>query len=230
MRKQIRKKSIGPLLAMAVFCTAIPVQASSNTNIGLPDTETVTLYPSGDENSPNISYKKNDNKYLAYVSGKVTLLKSSSSSKAKLAKSELKNGGKTETILYVKTKKVGTSTLSLKVKSKTYKIKVNVKKYQNPLASVKVGNKTLNMSKLKKTSNYKLSYAQFAGKKQKISVKMAPGWKLEEMYYMRKTCQKTETVKNGSSVLIKGGAGFEFHIVVTNKKTGQLETVDLFFV
>lgn len=38
MRKQIRKKSIGPLLAMAVFCTAIPVQASSNTNIGLPDT------------------------------------------------------------------------------------------------------------------------------------------------------------------------------------------------
>ena len=86
------------------------------------------------------------------------------------------------------------------------------------------------MSKLKKTSNYKLSYAQFAGKKQKISVKMAPGWKLEEMYYMRKTCQKTETVKNGSSVLIKGGAGFEFHIVVTNKKTGQLETVDLFFV
>ena len=160
----------------------------------------------------------------------MTLLKSSSSSKAKLAKSELKNGGKRETILYVKPKKVGTSTLSLKVKSKTYKIKVNVKKYQNPLASVKVGNKTLNMSKLKKTSNYKLSYAQFAGKKQKISVKMAPGWKLEEMYYMRKTCQKTETVKNGSSVLIKGGAGFEFHIVVTNKKTGQLETVDLFFV
>lgn len=137
--------------------------------------ETVTLYPSGDENSPNISYKKNDNKYLAYVSGKVTLLKSSSSSKAKLAKSELKNDGKTETILYVKPKKVGTSTLSLKVKSKTYKIKVNVKKYQNPLASVKVGNKTLNMSKLKKTSNYKLSYAQFAGKKQKISVKMQPG-------------------------------------------------------
>lgn len=125
---------------------------------------------------------------------------------------------------------MGTSTLSLKVKSKTYKIKVNVKKYQNPLASVKVGNKTLNMSKLKKTSNYKLSYAQFAGKKQKISVKMAPGWKLEEMYYMRKTGQKTETVKNGGSVLLKGGAGFEFHIVVTNKKTGQLETVDLFFV
>ena len=95
MRKQIRKKSIGPLLAMAVFCTAIPVQASSNTNIGLPDTETVTLYPSGDENSPNISYKKNDNKYLAYVSGKVTLLKSSSSSKAKLAKSGIKSCIKT---------------------------------------------------------------------------------------------------------------------------------------
>ena len=73
MKKQVWKKSIGPLLAMAVFCTAIPAQASSNTDIGLPDTETVTLYPSGDENSPNISYKKNDNKYLAYVSGKVTL-------------------------------------------------------------------------------------------------------------------------------------------------------------
>ena len=227
--KKLRKAAASLGMAAAMLCTAVPVQAAP-ADQALPESVTMTIYPKDDKERANHIYGKNEKSYLAYVDGTVKILKSSNPSVAKLLKNETNIAGTKSTALFVKPKKAGNTTVSLKSKSKTYQVKVKVKKYQNPLSSVKIGNKSLKMSKLKKSSNYILDYAKFAGKKQKVSVKMASGWQLISMEYARKSWQKSESMKNGSSVTVKGGLGFELCVVARNKTTGQMETVEFFFV
>lgn len=144
-------------------CTAVPVQAAP-ADQALPKSVMVTIYPKDDRERANHIYGKNEKSYLAYVDGTVKILKSSNPSVAKLLKNETNITGTKSTSLFVKPKKAGNTTVSLKSKSKTYQVKVKIKKYQNPLSSVKIGNKSLKMSKLKKSSNYILDYSQVCRK------------------------------------------------------------------
>ena len=114
---------------------------------------------------------------------KVAGLKSSNKAvvTAKLSKSTYGTSQTYYTIQAVP-KKAGTATVSFKCQGKTYKIKVTVKKYVNPVKSVKIGATTVSGSRFKSSSETSLSYAKFAEKKVKTTVTLAKGWKLGELY------------------------------------------------
>ena len=130
-----------------------------------------------------VAYPKPATESLAFLSSKVSGLKSSNKAvvTAKLSKSTYGTSQTYYTILAVP-KKAGTATVSFKCQGKTYKIKVTVKKYVNPVKSVKIGATTVSGSRFKSSSETSLSYAKFAEKKVKTTVTLAKGWKLGELY------------------------------------------------
>lgn len=62
-----------------------------------------------------------------------------------------------------------------------------------------------------------------------ISFNLKKGWKLQSVEYAKKTWQKSEEIKNGGRVPVSGGAGFGVTADVKNTKTGQMETVVVYF-
>ena len=121
-----------------------------------------------------VAYPKPATESLASLSSKVSGLKSSNKAvvTAKLSKSTYGTSQTYYTILAVP-KKAGTATVSFKCQGKTYKIKVTVKKYVNPVKSVKIGATTVSGSRFKSSSETSLSYAKFAEKKVKTTVTLA---------------------------------------------------------
>ena len=98
-----------------------------------------------------------------------------------------------------------------------------VKKYENPVASVKVGNKTVPGSKFDADAYRVLNYSQFANKRKKITFNLKKGWSVQEVYYAQSGWMKSEDMQNGEIIKIKGGKGFQVGAVVVNDKTGQRE-------
>ena len=218
-----RKMPVYVFLLSMVF-SAVPVQAAET--IYVPSKWTGILYSSKDKEFPTGNGKKNTT-YLADVAtAKVSNLKSSRPFVATLRKSVHDN----RTPLYVTAKKAGTTNLSVKINSKTYKIKVTVKKYKNPISSIKIGNTTIKGTKFKTRSNYTLKYSKFANKKVKLSMKMAKGWKLQQLLYTDKNQMPVDTyVANHRSFKVTGGKGSSICAYVVNKATGVEETIQIFF-
>ena len=141
-------------------------------------------------------------------------------------------------------KKTGTSTVSFKTGGKTYKIKVTVKKYKNPISSVKIGNTTIRGSKFKSTSNYFLKWSKFKGENTKVTVKLAKGWKFchkefdDESGKLRPVIlaypgsfpkKVVPTVINGQSIKIKGKKGYTLNFTVEQRSTGRTEDISIIF-
>lgn len=188
-----------------------------------------------------VAYPKPATESLASLSSKVSGLKSSNKAvvTAKLSKSTYGTSQTYYTILAVP-KKAGTATVSFKCQGKTYKIKVTVKKYVNPVKSVKIGATTVSGSRFKSSSETSLSYAKFAEKKVKTTVTLAKGWKLGELYiysgnnpangsmkpaieYMQKGWMRSESVANGGKIPVAGGKGFRIMFTAVNSKIGIRE-------
>lgn len=116
-------------------------------------------------------------------------------------------------------KKPGTATVTLKYLGKTYKIKYVIKKYANPVKTLKIG-KTNYASEFKK-SNYSLDGG---GKlKGKLSVVCANNWVLKSAqlgYYAKGLNYKTKTVKPGEKI-----DGVYLTLKFKNKKTEAEETL-----
>lgn len=75
-------------------------------------------------------------------------------------------------------KKLGTTVITTKVSGKTYKNKVAIKNYVNPISSVKLGNTTISGSKFNKKDAYNFKFSKFSGKKTAFSLKLKSGWYL----------------------------------------------------
>ena len=99
------------------------------------------------------------------------------------------------------------------------------------MASVKVGNTTISGKKFDTDPYRVISYSKFANKKAKVTFNLKKGWSFQydAISYFQKTWQKSEDVKNGSIVPIKGGSGFQIMTAVVNDKTGQVEHLLLWF-
>ena len=83
-------------------------------------------------------------------------------------------------------KKAGTSTISFKVGKKTYKTKVTVKKYTNPVASVTMEgvNKGKDFSSKSKKAAFGITAKITTSKDlSKLKVKAAKGWELTNIHY-----------------------------------------------
>ena len=171
--KKTSKKLLSFLLAFGMIIAMFAVTSATGwaADEHVPASATLVAYP------------KPATESLASLSSKVSGLKSSNKAvvTVKLSKSTYGTSQTYYTILAVP-KKAGTATVSFKCQGKTYKIKVTVKKYVNPVKSVKIGATTVPGSRFKSSSETSLSYAKFAGKKVKTTVTLAKGWKLDKLY------------------------------------------------
>ena len=171
--KKTSKKLLSFLLAFGMILSMFAVTSATSwaADEHVPASATLVAYP------------KPATESLASLSSKVSRLKSSNKAvvTVKLSKSTYGTSQTYYTILAVP-KKAGTATVSFKCQGKTYKIKVTVKKYVNPVKSVKIGATTVSGSRFKSSSETSLSYAKFAEKKVKTTVTLAKGWKLGELY------------------------------------------------
>ena len=229
--KKTSKKLLSFLLAFGMIIAMFAVTSATGwaADEHVPASATLVAYP------------KPATESLASLSSKVSGLKSSNKAvvTAKLSKSTYGTSQTYYTILAVP-KKAGTATVSFKCQGKTYKIKVTVKKYVNPVKSVKIGATTVSGSRFKSSSETSLSYAKFAEKKVKTTVTLAKGWKLGELYiysgnnpangsmkpaieYMQKGWMRSESVANGGKIPVAGGKGFRIMFTAVNSKIGIRE-------
>lgn len=204
--KKTSKKLLSFLLAFGMILSMFAVTSATGWAIDehVPASATLVAYP------------KPATESLASLSSKVSGLKSSNKAvvTVKLSESTYGTSQTYYTILAVP-KKAGTATVSFKCQGKTYKIKVTVKKYVNPVKSVKIGATTVPGSRFKSSSETGLSYAKFAGKKVKTTVTLAKGW------------MRSESVANGSKIPVAGGKGFRIMFTAVNSKTGIKERITI---
>lgn len=204
--KKTSKKLLSFLLAFGMIIAMFAVTSATGwaADEHVPASATLVAYP------------KPATESLASLSSKVSGLKSSNKAvvTVKLSESTYGTSQTYYTILAVP-KKAGTATVSFKCQGKTYKIKVTVKKYVNPVKSVKIGATTVPGSRFKSSSETGLSYAKFAGKKVKTTVTLAKGW------------MRSESVANGSKIPVAGGKGFRIMFTAVNSKTGIKERITI---
>ena len=204
--KKLNKKLLSFLLAFGMILSMFAVTSATGwaADEHVPASATLVAHP------------KPATESLASLSSKVSGLKSSNKAvvTVKLSKSTYGTSQTYYTILAVP-KKAGTATVSFKCQGKTYKIKVTVKKYVNPVKSVKIGATTVPGSRFKSSSETGLSYAKFAGKKVKTTVTLAKGW------------MRSESVANGSKIPVAGGKGFRIMFTAVNSKTGIKERITI---
>lgn len=169
--KKMKKYMLLVMLAIFTMSMAIPVQAKTETKI-------FTLYPTKDA---KVRSAGKNSVEINIQDGKVTDLQSSNKSVASVetGKSKYFPG---QTFITAKLKKAGKTIISYKYKekgkTKTYKAIVNVKKYVNPVASIKINNMKIKGTNFKNTSVYKVKYSKFANKNTKITITPAKGWRL----------------------------------------------------
>lgn len=124
--------------------------------------------------------------------------------------------------------KAGTTTLKIKIKkksgTKTYKMKLKVVKYKNPVAKFKLSGK--NYAKKFKKSIY--ADVQRPNAKDKVAVKAAKGWKIKKIVHFYVSGDKyiEKKIKNGSKV--KWKTDFDsIMVTLVNKKKGLTENITL---
>lgn len=115
--------------------------------------------------------------------------------------------------------KKGTATVKIKVKTKkgtkTYKGKIKVIAYKNPMKKVKLGGKDI--TKKFKSSLY-YSYTGEPGKT-KFSIKPAKGWKVKVIRYYRVSgdSAKSKKIKNNSTITWKQNDWVVFYMYNKSK-------------
>lgn len=227
-------------VALFVMLPAVSAQAASTTqSLNIPKKATITLYNKKDLYVGTGKSKMNEQLlHRVYINAKVTNLKSSNNAVLTVKKYESAAKNMIYTHIYANAKKAGTSTVSFKVNNKTYKTKVTVKKYINPISYIKVGNTKISGSRFNSTANYNLKYAKYAGKKTKITIKLAKGWDFYYHDYTENGEKGSMTVystakaypkslTNGKTIKIKGTKGYTFHITVVQKSTGRTEDISV---
>lgn len=190
MRK-LTKKLMGAVLAAAVALTALPVTASAA--VSYSKKQVVYLTPGVSDGWNTL--------YVYGLKKGQTIKKSSikSSKKSVLEVSYVQNGTSTyknysytakknkttsftDRYAYISyhMKKAGTATISYKIGTKTYKTKVTLKKYTNPLKSITIsgvsGGKNI-ASKVNKSTNASLKMTK-SSSNGSVKISTKSGWKI----------------------------------------------------
>ena len=148
-------------------------------------------------------------------SDKVLELKSSKPSVVSVKKMPFRD----DYTITMKAKKTGTSIVSFKVKRKngktySFKSKVTVHNYTNPLSVCKFGKKDYKKSFDKKTM---VPVAKGYPKKAKVSITAKKGYKIDAIYYSEHGTGKQRKIKNGSTVTMDGSHYLQILYKNTNK-------------
>lgn len=130
---------------------------------------------------------------------------------------------------FMKAKKTGIAIISYKCGKNIYKQKVTVKKYVNPLSSLKIGSLNLT-SKFNKNANYTLSYNKYKNKNIKLQVNSKNGWYVSGIRKINnpKGSEMGIWVKNGKTFKITKRNTF-LTVYTYNQKTTQTEECTIIF-
>lgn len=204
--KNIMKKFMGVILSLTLALTVIPA-AAAEAAPSVPASQTV--YKTSATQSSTYGYI-----YIQNLSKSSKITKSSvKSSNTKVLKPSMlthSNYGNSSTHAYfngqkdskysynnysaeigLQLLKKGTSTVSFKIGSKTYKTKVTVQNYTNPIKSItitgiKSGSSTNLVNLTKKSSNASLKLTK-TNKNVQLKVAAKSGWKINNIYFYDNT-------------------------------------------
>ena len=183
--KKIVTKILASLMVLSMLMiTPIGVQAQEYKD----ETKIATLYTKNSQ-----LYRKKQNVSAVYYTP-ITKIKSTNKSVAKVGS---KKDGNSYT-LYVTTKKAGTTNISYKVGADTHKVKVVVKKYQNPFKQVKVNGKDVT-SQFNKSNVCILDYKKYKNKKIKLKFKKKGRWLMPHADYCTKSYKRIQCIGGMSS-------------------------------
>ena len=148
-------------------------------------------------------------------SDKVLELKSSKPSVVSVKKMPFRD----DYTITMKAKKTGTSIVSFKVKRKngktySFKSKVTVHNYSNPLNVCKFGRKDYKKSFDKKTM---VPVVKGYPKKAKVCITAKKGYKIDAIYYSEHGTGRQRKIKNGSTVTMDGSHYLQILYKNTNK-------------
>ena len=146
-----------------------------------------------------------------YINGKKKF-KNVKNSNTKVAKVEVTQDGKA---LNITTKKPGKTKITYKYGGKTYKKKLVVVKYANPVKSFKIGKKNY-VSKFKKYGWFACSH-DVSGL---VSVKAKRGWTLKKIVITNIDDYSTKKVANNKYTMT---GGYNISAFLKNKKTGLVQ-------
>ena len=197
--KKFLKQILTITLSVMMILAAIPVQAAAPSY--LTKSKTITLYTG--KTARLMMYQKT---WLGFFASGVDKVSAEYGS------------------IYAAPKKTGKTVITATDGKITKKCTLKVKKYKNPVASVKVGNKTVPGSKFDADAYRVLNYSQFANKRKKITFNLKKGWSVQETYYAQNGWMKSEDMQNGEIITIKGGKGFQVGAVVVTTKPDREKT------
>ena len=216
--KKILKKILTISLIFIMILSAVPVQARMPEYFG--GKKTVTLY-TGKTIKNNLTKKFFKSSFIGFfrgADGKLTFINSSNPLVA--------DASFDYSLINVTPKKTGKTVITAKDGNKTRKCNLTVKKYTNPVVSVKIGNSTISGKHFNKEAYRVIPYSKFAKKKVKVTFNLKKGWHVikQGVSYIEKSWYKSQDVDNGSIIPINS-RDFVICADVVNEKTGQQERI-----
>lgn len=227
--KKATKRLLAAFLALAMVFTLLAVPATSMRNVSA--SEKVGINPYSDR---TVSMTPEEQKWAASgitLSGVISITGTTKASQIKKLKSSNKNmkvsaHAAASGYIAVEYKKPGKTTISCTAKGKKLKTTFTVKKYSNPVKTLKIGSKSY-------TSKFnKVRIASSAKKisKQTLNIKAKKGWTIDwvsvyngsSKYYTvnKKSFSKKVTLnKKGGYVMVK----------LTQKSTGLSENLQIYY-
>lgn len=232
--KKISKKLSAVLMTIILSCvmllsTAVEMQAAT-----LPYKRVVTLYSSNSKN-----YNSFLGKYVSAnicnvsIAGGGAKFQSVKTSNTKKATTVIKKGtgsSKGTQAILATFKQAGNVSVEYKMygENDTKKQNFVAKKYINPLKSLTINGKNI-ASKFKKDNVYILPYAQYAGKKIKISYKPASNFEITSVCHLLKPGDmQLDMVENNTTIKVQK-KNSSLIIGTYNTKTEQSETCLVIF-
>lgn len=241
MNKLTKKLFVSALSAVMAFST-MTISASAATKISVPKSVTVYTNSSASISIPGLGTAKNkitkssiksSNNNVAEPSALTTNVNTYSYKSEPLTKggspySSSSNSNSQSIELW--TKKPGTATVSFKIGSKSYKTKVTILKYANPIKSIVLtganGNKNF-ASKTKSSSYGSVKLAKKTQSKAWLTVTAASGWKISyanigsengnnAIHYYSSPNKPVSSLTMGAGTIKKGGY---ISVTLINTKT-----------
>lgn len=234
MKKHFRQIFATVLALTMVLLCSFSVQAETITQ----KDQIITLYSSASQcyNAGRRAYAPSNETSIntdIYMNWGVTSFKSSNPSVVKLASRKCYPLYQVNPESYMSRvmipQKTGTTVISYKARNNTYKQKITVKKYVNPLSTLKIGSLNLT-SKFNKNASYTLSYDKYKNKNLKLQVKAKNGWSISGNRYITspKIIDRGTFVESGETFKVtKRNASLS--IYAYNDKTGQFEECLILF-
>lgn len=119
-------------------------------------------------------------------------------------------------------KKTGKTTITTKSKYDNSKRIITIRKYNNPVSSIKIGNTTVKGSKFNKTDRLYLSYDKYVKQKNQLIITPKKGWEVNQIRTLNRSGSKeyqSLSIFDKNSIKPTGGKGnYKLSIEFRNTK------------